>query len=265
MPHFKKEHIIELANRIVVFANDNLELINNLGIDINNEHDSTYVGMIIRQLSLNSDLSILIGNKKNKYLTSEHILLRCIIDDYIHMIYITNQDNSEDVLTNFNADAINKNYNKIKELAELNEEKLNGNYPFYPTYALLEETKEKMKNSPKRQQYFLDKDNFKFKSFKATGNLIRDLKDEDSNSHQLRRAYFIWRKYSDFVHYSNFTYEEESAIDPEKDETYAEFAEIISYSYFIVLSCLKHFEKKYNLTVIDSKGLAEYYKDTGHK
>lgn len=265
MPHFKKEHIIELLNRIVKFADENLTTIDGLNIDNNNEYDSSYVGMIIRQNVLCADLSTLFSNKKHKYLTSVFILFRCMVDDYIHFNFIINQDNSEEVLTNFNADAINKNFNKIKELAELNEEKLGGNYPFYPTHQMMEELKEKIKQSPKRQQYFLDKENFKFKTFKATGNLIRDLKGDEEYSHQLRRAYFIWRKLSDYVHYSNFTFEEESMIDAEVDTTYEEFAEIISYSFYTILNSLKHFEGKYNLKVIDSNNLADYYKDAEHK
>jgi hypothetical protein len=264
MPHFKKEHIIELLKRVAKFADENLTTIDGLNIDNNEEYDSTFVGMIIRQNVLCADLALLYSHKKHKYLSSEFILFRCIVDDYIHFQFIINQENSKEVLTNFNADAINKNFNKIKELAELNEEKLGGNYPFYPTYKLMEEVKEKIKESPKRQQYFLDKENFKFKSFKSTGNLIRDLKGNEQYSHQLRRAYFIWRKLSDYVHYSNFTFEEESMRNPEVDTTYEEFAEIISYSYSTILNSLKHFEEKYNLKIIDSNDLAEYYKDSGH-
>ena len=147
----------------------------------------------------------------------------------------------------------------------MNEEKLGGNYPYYPTYELMEEVKEKMKNSAKRQQHFSNKDEFEFKTFKATGNLIRDLNEYDPNSHQLRRAYFIWRKLSDFVHYSNLTYEEEQTINPVEDATYTEFTEVISYSYFLVLNCLKHFETRYGLEITDSNNLAEYYANAGHE
>lgn len=85
---FTKENLIELHNRIVNFADENLQNINGLGIDLNNEHDSSYVGMIIRQHSVNNDLSILYSNKENLRLTSEFILYRCLIDDYIHIIFI---------------------------------------------------------------------------------------------------------------------------------------------------------------------------------
>lgn len=264
MIHFKKEHVTELLNRVVKLADENLKTINEINIDINEEYDSTYIGMIIRQNVLCADLSLLFSNKKHKYLSSEFILFRCIVDDYIHFHFIVNQVNSKEILTNYNADAINKNFNKIKELAELNEKQLGGNYPFYPTSKLIEEIKDQIKESPKRQQYFLEKENFKFKTFKSTGNLVRDLKEDELYSHQLRRAYFLWRKLSDYVHYSNFTFELESIINPEIDTTFEEFVEIISYSYRTVRNCLKHFEEKYNLKVIDLNDLEDYFKDSEH-
>ena len=77
--HFTKENLIELHNRIVNFANENLQKINDLNIDLNNEHDSSFVGMIIRQHSMNNDLSLLYSNKETQTLTSEFILYRCFI------------------------------------------------------------------------------------------------------------------------------------------------------------------------------------------
>jgi hypothetical protein len=219
--------------------------------------------MLLRQMTLNNDLSILMENKNHGYHTSEFILLRCLVDDFLHITYIVNHSDSEEAIVRYNADALDKNFKKIFDLAVLNEEKLGGNYPFYPTYASMEIVKERIKNSPKRQQHFSDKDNFKFKTFKNTGNIVRDLTDEPY-SHQLRRAYFIWRKLSDFVHYSNTAFEEEQMIDPEIDSTYTEFAEIISYSYFTALNCLQHLQKRYNFDLIDSNNLVTYYQNAGH-
>lgn len=261
--HFKKEDVINLLGRIVKFSDKNLNLITGLNIDVNNEHDSFFVGMIIRQHSIINDLRVLFSSKENGYLTSEFILFRCIVDDFIHIKFLVNQENQLEEVTRFNADAVNKNFNKLNELAKLNEEKLGGKYPMYPTYEFLDKLKNDIKLSPKRQDYFIDKDSFKFKTFKSTGNLIRDLGDSNY-FHALTRAYFIWRKLSDHVHYSNFSYEELQIIDPTKDHTYTEFAEIIFYSYSVIIDCLKHFEDKYNLEILDEDKLAEYYKDAGH-
>lgn len=261
---FTRENIIQLHQRIVQFGKENFATIEALNLDPNDELDSTYVGMLLRQITLNNDLAILLSNQNHGYLTSEFILLRALVDDFLHISYIVNQANSDELIINFNADAIDKNFKKIQDLAILNEEKLGGNYPYYPTYAMMEDVKEKMRNSASRQVHFADKENFKFKTFKNTGNIIRDLGDEDY-SHQLRRAYFIWRKLSDFVHYSNMAFQEEQMIDPENDSTYIEFAEIISYSYFTTLNCFTHFQQRYGLQLIDTNDLAKYYKDSLHR
>lgn len=261
--HFKKEHIQLLLKRIVKYCEENLNELSKLSIDPNNETNSFYWGLILRQHSLCNDLSILFEYKKtDTELTSEFILFRCLTDDFIHITYIINQPDIDEAIISINADAISKNFKKIAELTELNETKLGGSYPFYFTTSLLEDLKEKLKKSPNRQQHFTDKDNFRFKSFPNTGNIIRDL-DSEPYAHQLTRAYFIWRKLSDFVHYSNFTFEE--GQDIELDKTYPEFAEIIGYSYYNVFYALSHFQKtisKYE--IIDSQNLAEYYKDSLH-
>lgn len=260
---FQKNHVITLHQRLIQFANENLARIEALELDPNDELDSTYVGMIIRQITLNSDLKLLLESKTHGYHTSHFILLRCLIDDFIHLTFIVNQEDHEEQIVKFNADALNKNFKKLMDLATLNEEKLGGEYPHYPTYELLDGVKEKMKNSPRRQQHFSDKENFTFKTFKATGNIIRDLGDNEY-SHQLNRAYFIWRKLSDFVHYSNLSFEEEEMINPGEDYTYNEFAEIIFYSYNTTLNCLQHFNSRYGIEIIDTNNLKEYYADAGH-
>lgn len=258
--HFEKPHIIKLLERLRTFADENLQQIDTLNVDMSNESDKFFLGLTVRQFALSDDLLILFANKKTKFLSSELILFRCIADDYIHTTYLINQNNFEEALVKFNAQAISNNFNKIKELTELNETKLGGNYPFYPTYELLEEVKEKLKTLPHREQYFDDKEKFKFKTFKATGNLIRELIDEPY-AHKLQRAYFIWRKLSDFVHYSNFTFDEERALNPKIDETYTEFAELIYYSYVIIRTCIEHFAKNFEVSVVDSNNLQDYYKD----
>src|SRR5699024_10801489 len=164
-----------------------------------------------------SDIRLLFTHKTDNSLTSELILFRSLIDDYIHITYIVNQSDKEEQILNFNGDAINKNFKKLSDLATFNEEKLKGKYQYY----------KKKKNTPRQQKYILDKDNFKLRTFRSTGNLVRSLNNE-IYEHRLIRAYFLWRRYSDFVHYSNFSFGLEQQIDPKTDETYTEFAEIIS-------------------------------------
>lgn len=257
------ETLNKLYDNIIQFAQENLSKIEELNINPHEEINSTYLGFIVRQITMNIDLKLLLNNDKHIYHTSQFILLRCLIDDFIHLAYISNNVNSDELIVNFNADAYDKNFKKIKDLATLNEEKLGGNYQYYPTFELMEEVKEKMKNNPLRSHYLSDVENFKFKTFKNTGQIIRDLGNEN-NAHQLTRAYFIWRKLSDFVHYSNLAFEEESRMDPGNDYTYNEFAEVIFYSFLTSSICLDYFKNKYGFEIIDSNNLIKYYENAGH-
>lgn len=259
----QKEHVKKFHEQLVNFAQENFSKLEELGIDTNEEINSTYLGFLVRQITLNSDLELLLENKKHNYHTSQLILLRCLIDDFLHIVYIANQGNSEELIVNYNADAYSKNFQKLKDLATLNEKKLGGNYPYYPTHKMLDEVMEKVKKNPLRNHYLADIENFKFKTFKSTGNIIRDLAEEDY-AHQLKRAYFIWRKLSDFVHYSNMAFNEEQTMYPGNDYTYNEFAEIIFYSYRTVMTCLEYFRNKFGFEIVDADNLAEYYANAGH-
>ena len=54
-------------------------------------------------------------------------------------------------------------------------------------------------------------------------------------------------------------------MNPETDSTYTEFAEIISYSYFTILNCFKHFQNRYNLEIIDTNKLSLYYQNAEYR
>jgi hypothetical protein len=155
-----KENIISLLENISIFAYDNLKQIKELNIDLKKESESFFLGIINRQYTLTTDLSILFNNKKSIYLGSQLILFRCIIDDFIHLTYIVNQNDSKEMMIKFNSDAYNKNFIKLKKLAKLNETKLNGNYPNYPTYKLIDDLKENLKSQTKNENYFKNKEEF---------------------------------------------------------------------------------------------------------
>lgn len=260
---FTKENIISFLELIASFAHDNLKQLEEQNIDLKNEIESFYIGIINRQFTITKDLSILFKNKNSTYLGSQLILFRCIVDDFIHLTYIVNQVDSNETMISFNSDAFNKNFIRLKKLADLNETKLEGKYPYYPTYEIIDDLKENFRNQANNDMYFKNKENFKFKSFENMGSIIGKL-DNENYAHKLRRAYFFWGNLSDFVHYSNFSFGLERRINPKKDNTYLMFAEIIQYSYQTIKTSFEYFEKTYNLKLIDKNKLDERYKNTEH-
>lgn len=258
-----KEDLISLLENISIFAYDNLKQIEELNIDLKKEAESFFTGIINRQYTITKDLLILFKNKNSTYLGSQLILFRCIVDDFIHLTYIVNQIDSNEMLTKFNSDAYNKNFIRLKKLADLNETKLEGKYPNYPTYQIINKVKEDFKSKTINDQYFINKEDFKLKAFDNMGNIIGKLYDE-SYAHKLRRAYFFWGHLSDFVHYSNFSFEMERNINPKKDNTYLIFAEIIQYSFQVIKTSFEYFEKTYNINLIDKNKLIEHYKEAEH-
>lgn len=258
-----KENIISLLELNSLFAHDNLKQIEELNIDLKKEAESFFTGIINRQYILTKDLLILFKNKNSTYLGSQLILFRCIVDDFIHLTYIVNQIDSNEMMIKFNSDAYNKNFIRLKKLAVLNETKLEGKYPNYPTYQQIEALKESFKNQNNNAEYFINKEDFKLKTFDNMGNIIGKLNDENY-AHKLRRAYYFWGHLSDFVHYSNFSFRLERKINPKQDNTYLMFAEIIQYSYQVIKTSFEYFERTYDIELIDKNKLSERYKDAEH-
>ncbi len=254
-----KNIIIEQLKKLSDFAEENL---NQLDGKLKEEHEvqDFYFGYIRRQWFFSIDLISIFSHSPHKSFISQFILSRCILDDYLHLIYIQSQPDINEAIVSFNADAHKKNFDKISELADVNETILGGSFPFYPTYKQRDEIKEKMQKSPKKSNYFIDIPSFRFKSFKQTGNFIKDF-PKDQFRAQIRRAYYLWRHLSDYVHYSKFSFDLE--FYPENNENSLNIIqEIIYYSYKVVKLSFEYFQTTYDLKIIDRHNLQSFYKAT---
>jgi hypothetical protein len=254
-----KNLIIEQLKKLADFAEDNLHQINPL-LKEEKEILDFYYGYIRRQWFFSVDLSTIFAHSSHNSFVSQFILSRCIVDDYLHLVYILHQPNSEDAIIALNADAHKRNFDKISELAEVNESILEGNFPLYPTFEMRDQVKEKLQNSAKKAHYFSDVASFKFKTFKQTGNFIKDF-PKDQFGAQIRRAYYLWRHLSDYIHYSKFSFDLE--FYPENNEHSFNFIqEIIYYSYRVVKLSFESFQSEFGLSLIDRHDLQTFYKLT---
>ena len=255
-----KEIIIRQLQRLSDFAEDNLGQLDGVKLDEINEIQDYYLGYIRRQSFFAFDLISIFKYSPHKSFVTQFILSRCIVDDYLHLLYLINQADVNEAIICFNADAHKKNFDKISELTDVNEGILGGSFPLYPTSKIRDEVKEKLQKNPNKAQYFTDITNFEFKSAKATGNFIKDF-PKDKFGAQVRRAYYLWRHLSDYVHYSKFSFDLE--FYPEnRDNALNIIQEMIYYSYRLVKISFKYFEDAFGLTLKDRHSLSTHYKAT---
>jgi hypothetical protein len=250
--------IIKQLKHLNNFAEDNLGQLEGFKLDKDNEIQDFYLGYIRRQSYFSIDLISIFENKKHTGFISQLILSRCIVDDYIHLMYAVNQPNVDETIICINADAHKKNFDKISELTDVNEEILGGKVPFYPTSMIREALKINLQNNPKKSQYFTDAQQFKFKSIKTTGNFIKDFPKNKLGAN-IRRAYYLWRHLSDYVHYSKFSFDFEFYVK-EDDNSLNIIQEMIFYSFKIVRVGFAYFQQKHNLSLIDKHNLVAFYK-----
>ncbi len=242
------------------FAEENLGQFENIKLDDKNEIQDFYLGLIRRQSFFALDLTAMFKCSPHKSFVSHFILSRCIVDDYLHVIYAVNQPDVNEAILTFNADAHKKNFEKISELTDVNENILGGNFPLYPTSQMRDTVKQKLQTNPDKAQYFVDAAAFKFKSAKTTGNFIKDF-PQDKFGAQIRRAYYFWRHLSDYVHYSKFSFDLE--FYPEnRDNALNIIQEMIYYSYRIIKISFQYFITTHNLKLIDQHNLTAFYKVT---
>lgn len=251
-----KKDLIELAKRITDFAEDNLK---QLGERCQTEElmQDFYLGLIRRQSVFSIDFSSILNQSLHNTYISLLILSRCIIDDYIRLTYIQSQTDPFEALVKMNADAYKKIITNLEKLADVNEKIGMGKVPYYPTKELVQETKEKFKGKEKNKKYFDNIEQFKLKSFPSTRSIIESFA-LDKLGGSMNRAFYIWRHLSDYVHYSNCSFELE--INPDNYGANMNYMqECIFYSYKVIKLSFVFFEKRDSLKLIDRNNLDYFY------
>ncbi len=241
-PRRSKDEIIELSKLIYKNINQNINQIQPI-FDINIESETFFYGILARLQSLVTDISCLLSNRYNTSFTSIFILSRVILDDFATLHYICNSVDIIEEITKLNADAHDKTIKKVSELADLNENFLNGKFPHYPTHNVLTELKKVIINKSDSDKYFINKEEMRFKKFLTMRDLIVSYKGKDSYA-DLSRLYFRWRQLSDYVHYSKFSYDYD-VQNQNPEYQYNDVEEFLLYAYFGCKLIMKQFERKY--------------------
>ena len=251
-----REDLIIRSKMNIDFAENNLKQLTNLCSSQEQEQDY-YLGLIRRQSIFNIDIWNLLKLRNHTNYISPLIICRCIIDDYIRLAYILESSDPLETLTKMNADAYKKNLNNLEKLAKVNDEFFKKQPPYYPTFELVTEIKEIFKSKEKHHKYFDNINEFKLKSFPSTRAIVDSFPIDETGS-GINRAFYLWRHLSDYIHFSNFSFELEF---DERNEAYNlnYIQEVLYYSYKTIKLAFRFFETRNNLEIIDVDNLEYFY------
>ena len=243
------------AKRLSVLANENLELLTDKCQETIEIQDY-YLGILRKQVILLSDLSLILKNRNSEYISTPFIVLRSLLDDFIHLLYLETHADRKTEITRINANSYRHSFNSLKELTDSNYEHFDGKYKFYLTREQFQGVKEKFIAKEKNKKYFKNPDTFKFKVFKHFSDMTKCFSISKRVDIFKDRAYYLWKEFSSFVHYSNYSFEYEIQNSPENlnmiDESF-------QYCYNSIYLAFKYFERNMNLKFKDNIELKKKY------
>ena len=97
-------NLSHLAKIISDLANSNLEQLQGKCQDEKDMQDY-YLGILQKQALLLLDLSTILKNRQSKYISTPYIILRSLLDDFMHLMYLELSNNKEEEIIKINAEA----------------------------------------------------------------------------------------------------------------------------------------------------------------
>jgi len=253
-----RKDLIQLFTAIEFLAHENFN--NTLPIveDFEDERDY-YFGILQRSLVFAGDISNILKNAKHPLYTSIFIIGRCTYDDFITLMYIDLSKDKKEAVYMQAGDAVRQQFIKLNDLVKINEKYFQNSFPFYPTKQQLKDIRSKFLSKENNLNYVQNKDdnnpeNMKFKSFPNMKEIVENL-SEIRNDELINRAYYFWRQWSDYVHFSSYGYklEQESFRDLESEtnilSSIQEMGAFLANNIKIVL---RYFYLNYNVDPIDT-------------
>jgi hypothetical protein len=245
LPDINREFLAKEAKKIIDFANSNIVQINGQdpqGYDCTEEY---YLGMLRRQTILLYDIETLLDNSQHQNLTTLAILCRCLLDDFLTVVYLKTKPNESDNILCITGKAFRHTFDSLEVLTKSNDNHFNGKYTYYLTQEELEANKITFKDKPKNKGFFVDGNDFPLKGFKQFTNMYKEI-DGFELTKITSRSFYLWKEFSDFVHYSTITYNLE--VNKSNEQTYFRSIEETLYNSLNTIEMsFRYFVAKYNL------------------
>jgi hypothetical protein len=216
-----------------------------------------YLGMIRRQVVLLNDIATLLEHTAHHNITSVFVLCRCLLDDFLHVFYLKLDADEQEAITALNADVHRQAFLALRILVDSNHKHFEGKYPHYQTIEEFEALIEHFKNRAENDIFFSDKDRFRFKRFKTLTDIAAGITDFEL-SKLSQRAYYSWKDTSEFVHYSNATFERELTREDDEHNLKA-IEEVVLYAYNTVELSFRYFTVREGLELLVDAELKERY------
>jgi len=249
------DELSRLAKMISDLANSNLDQLKGKCQNKDDIQDY-YLGILQRQAILLSELAALLKNRNSKYISTPYILLRSLLDDFLHLVYFHLCKERDSEIIKVNAVAYKQSFVSLKNLTDSNYENFEGEYPFYLKEEEVEELKKTFVSKPENQKYFQHPSRFKFKEFMTFNTLVHRITHSRETKIYRDRAYYLWKEFSSFAHYSTYSFKIEMQDIPENMNI---IDESFQYCYNSVFLSFQYFVSELDLKFIDNEILNKRY------
>jgi hypothetical protein len=250
--------ITDLANdakKLSDLANKNIESLSDKCQE-KIEIQDYYLGILRRQAILLLDLSSLLKDRNPEYISTPFIILRSLLDDFLHVLYLENHSDKKTEITKINANSFRLSFNALKDLTDSNYKHFNGKYPFYLTKKQYENLLNDFCSKEANKKYFGNLEKQKFLDFQPLTNMVKCFSISNDVDIFRDRAFYLWREFSDFVHYSNYCFEYELQ---NVKENFNKIDESFQYCYNTIYLTFKYFKRDLKIIFVDNNDLNKKY------
>jgi hypothetical protein len=222
--------------------------------------DEFYLGILVRGRIILNDVSKILKNNSEMQITSAFVLLRVLLDDFIRLfgVHVKTNQMEEEVYTIL-ADAYSHRFKNMEESAEINTNYFEGKHQSLFNEELIKQNKEIFLRNEKFDKLFENKSTFKFKKLKPISKVFENLKKDNINLKDEIHSYVVYKSLSQYIHYSNLTYDLEINKNTRKVEI-EQIKEILNYIFKMLEMQFSYFKQNYNkLKWKDDKMVYKYF------
>lgn len=249
------EHLTNEAKLLAELANSNLGNLEGRCPD-KIEVQDYYLGILRRQAILLLDMEKILNNRNSELITTPFIILRSLMDDFLHLLYLELHENREEEILKINAKTHKQTFISLEDLTKSNHNHFNGAYPFYLNNEQFQDLKVTFAGKAENDKYFIDKGHFKFKNFIPLSQVAEKITHSRNVEIFKDRAFYLWKEFSSFVHYSNFSFYLETNQDP---TNLKKIEEGFQYCYNSIYLSFKYFERTFGIEFTDNAELRDRY------